>query len=108
MKVGDVKDVVAWVNMMPGPNSAPTLHVCGKVTAPTPCYEVDAQFDGLEKSQPPIYRVKVTLRQLPGICVQVLSDKEFHYVETNYSANASQVTVLSDTDSETVDIQIVS
>ncbi|WP_428699556.1 hypothetical protein [Stappia sp.] len=108
MKVGDVKDVVAWVNAMPGPGSAPTLHVTGKVTAPTPCYEVLAEFDGFDKSDPPVYRVKVTLSERPGLCPQVLTDKEFHYVERNYAGTSKQVRVLSDTDSKTVDIQIVS
>jgi len=30
----------AWVNMMPGPNSRPTLHVTGKVVVPTGGYEI--------------------------------------------------------------------
>ena len=30
----------AWVNMMPGPNSRPTLHVTGKVVVPTGGYQI--------------------------------------------------------------------
>ncbi|WP_417768444.1 hypothetical protein [Stappia sp.] len=108
MKVGDVKDVVAWVNVMPGPGSAPTLHVTGKVTAPSPCHQVLAEFDGFDKSEPPVYRVKVVLGEQQGLCPQVLTDKEFHYVERNYAGNSKQLRVLSDTDGKTVDIQTVS
>lgn len=30
----------AWVNMMPGPNARPTLHVTGKVVVPTGGYQI--------------------------------------------------------------------
>lgn len=30
----------AWVNMMPGPNQRPTLHVAGKVVVPTGGYQI--------------------------------------------------------------------
>ena len=104
MKVGDVKNVVAWVDLMPGPGRTPTLHVTGKVTAPTPCHEVLAEFAGLEKSEPPVYLVEVTLREGAGICPQVLTDRDFHYIERNYGGAAKSVRVFSDSESETAKI----
>lgn len=105
MDIGDVKEVVAWVNLMPGPGRTPTLHVTGKVTAPTPCHEVLAEFAGLDKSEPPVYRIEVTLREGGDLCPDVLTDKEFRYIERNYAGTAATVRVSSDTDSETAPIR---
>ncbi|WP_186396102.1 hypothetical protein [Stappia sp. TSB10GB4] len=105
MDVGDVKEVAAWVNLMPGPGRTPTLHVTGTVTAPTPCHEVVAEFGGLDPSQPPVYRVRIRFRQEPGLCPQVLTDKAFRHSERNYAGTATTVRVSSDTDSETAPIR---
>jgi len=105
MKVGQLSDLHAWINKMPpGP---PSIHATGKITAPTPCYDALAEFAGLNKSNPPIYRVKVTLRQRPGVCIEVLSDVPFSYAQPNYVDNAEQMTIFSEQDSKTITIEIV-
>src|SRR5580704_13544253 len=84
-KVGELSDLHAWVDKMPpGPAS---IHATGKITAPTPCYDALAEFAGLDKSNPPIYLVKVTLRQRPGGCIEVLTNIAFSYVQPNYADN---------------------
>ncbi|WP_249694419.1 hypothetical protein [Stappia sp. WLB 29] len=100
MDVGDVKEVAAWVDLMPGPGRTPTLHVTGTVTVPTPCHEVMAEFAGIETSEPPVYLVEVTLREGAGPCPQVLTDMKFHYIERSYAGAARTVRVFSGSDSE--------
>src|SRR5580700_3517026 len=90
-KVGEISDLHAWVDKMPpGPAS---IHAIGKITAPTPCYDALAEFAGLDKSNPPIYLVKVTLRQRPGVCIQVISNVAFSYAQPNYADNAEKMTI---------------
>jgi hypothetical protein len=106
-KLGELSDLHAWVDKMPpGPAS---IHATGKITAPTPCYDALAEFAGLDKSNPPIYLVKVTLRQRPGpgACIQVVSNIAFSYSQPNYTDNAEKMTIFSDQDSKTIPIEIV-
>jgi len=104
-KLGELSDLHAWVDKMPpGPAS---IHATGKITAPTPCYDALAEFAGLDKSNPPIYLVKVTLRQRPGACIQVLTNIAFTYVQPNYADNAEKMTIFSEQDSKTIPIEIV-
>jgi hypothetical protein len=105
MKVGELKDLSAWVNKMPpGPYS---LHAAGKITAPTPCYDALAVYAGDDKSNPPVYRVKITLLQHPGICIQKLTDISFRYSQPNYVGNDASMTIFSDQDSKTIPIDVV-
>ena len=105
MKVGELKALHAWANKTPpGPFS---LHAVGTVTAPTPCYEAVGEYAGDDKSNPPVYRVKITVRQLPGNCVQKLADIPFRYGQPNYAGTHAQMTIFSDQDSKTVPIDVV-
>ena len=104
-KVGELSELHAWVDKMPpGPAS---IHATGKITAPTPCYDAVAEFAGLDKSNPPIYLVKVTLRQRPGVCIEVLTNIGFSYVQPNYADNAEKMTISSEQDSKTIPIETV-
>ena len=104
-KLGELSDLHAWVDKMPpGPAS---IHATGKITAPTPCYDALAEFAGLDKSNPPIYLVKVTLRLRPGVCIQVISNVAFSYAQPNYADNAEKMTIFSEQDSKTIPIEIV-
>jgi hypothetical protein len=104
-KVGELSELHAWVDKMPpGPAS---IHATGKITAPTPCYDAVAEFAGLEKSNPPIYLVKVTLRQRPGVCIEVLTNIAFSYVQPNYADNAEKMTIFSEQDSKTIPIEMI-
>jgi hypothetical protein len=103
--LSELYDLHAWVDKMPpGPAS---IHATGKITAPTPCYDALAEFAGLDNSNPPIYLVKVTLRPRPGVCIQVVSNVAFSYVQPNYADNAEKMTIFSDQDSKTMPIEIV-
>jgi hypothetical protein len=102
--LSELYDLHAWIDKMPpGPAS---IHATGKITAPTPCYDAVAEFAGLDKSNPPIYLVKVTLRPRPGVCIQVVSNVAFSYVQPNYADNAEKMTMFSDQDSKTITIEI--
>ncbi len=104
-KLGELSDLHAWVDKMPpGPAS---IHATGKITAPTPCYDALAEFAGLDKSNPPIYLVKVTLKQRPDVCIQVISNVAFSYAQPNYADNAETMTIFSEQDSKTIPIEIV-
>lgn len=104
-KVGELKDLSAWANKMPpGPFS---LHAIGKITAPTPCYDATAEYAGDDKSNPPVYRLKISLRQHPGICIQKLTDIPFRYAQSNYVGNHANMTIFSDQDSKTIPIDVV-
>ena len=99
-KVGEIKEPYAWVNKMPpGP---PSLHAVGLITAPTPCYEAVTDYAGDLRSNPPVYRIKVTLHQRPGLCPQVLTDIPFRYTQPNYAGNHDRAEIFSDQDSKTI------
>ena len=105
MKIGDLKDLIAWANkMLPGPFS---LHAKGEVTAPTPCHDAIAEYAGEDKSNPPIYRLKVTLIQKPGVCIQRLSDIPFAYTQQNYLGNHQKMEIFTDKDSKIIAIDFV-
>ena len=102
-KVGELSNLNAWVDMMlPRPAS---IHVTGMITAPTPCYDALAEFVGVANSNSPIYLVKVTLRELPVTCIEVLTNIPFSYERRDYQGNAAKMTIFSVTDSKTVPIE---
>ena len=101
-KVGELKSVVAWVNKMPG--GPPSLHIVGSITAPTPCYDAIVEYKGETTSTPKTYQIIVKLQSKPGVCIQVLSDIGFHYVQPNYSGNADSAQATSDNDAKTAPI----
>ncbi len=101
MNIGDVSEVVAWVNRQPpGP---PSLHVKGFIVAPTPCHTTSTKHIGDSKSLPPIYLLRVDTHP-GGTCIQMLSRVPFHHVEANYAGNHGQVQVGSETSGVTVPI----
>jgi len=106
-KVGELKDLGAWINKMPGVQ--PSIHATGMITAPTPCFNAFTEYAGDDKSNPPIYQVKVTLRPIPGVaaCIQKLTDISFFYMQPNYAGTHKQMTIFSDQDSKTISIEIV-
>ncbi|MCO5159575.1 MAG: hypothetical protein M9939_00440 [Mesorhizobium sp.] len=97
----------AWVDKMPPPPDG--IHLRGTITAPTPCHETATSYEGDSKSNPPIYRVKVSIVEpSPDLtCVQVIADIPFAYDEANYVGNHEQMEVFSDNDSKTVKIEVV-
>ncbi len=103
--VGDLSELAAWINRMPG--GAPRLHVIGEITAPTPCYDVVAEFAGETAAIPSTYRLEVSLRPQDGICIQRVQALEFHFTADDYQGNANEVEVISGDRRETIPIEPV-
>jgi hypothetical protein len=103
-KVGELSDVHAWVNRMPGAQAS--LHITGLITAPTPCHEAAAEETS--GSTATDFRIDVAIKDPPAgsMCIQVLSDIQFNF-ETPASGSPETATVTSDADSKTVDIEEV-
>ncbi|HEX2511724.1 MAG TPA: hypothetical protein VHK44_03920, partial [Xanthobacteraceae bacterium] len=74
-----------------------------------PCYDALAEYAGDLESNPPVYRVRVTLRQQPGpgACTLALRDITFRYMQPNYTGKHKKVQVFSDRDSKEVAIRVV-
>jgi hypothetical protein len=102
-KIGDLDDLMAWVTTMP-PGPA-TLHVIGEVKAPTPCHDAVADYAGDDKSNPPVYRLKVTWVARPGMCIQKASDIQFRYTQPNYAGSYKEIEVFTDSDKDAVTIE---
>jgi hypothetical protein len=103
-RIGELSDLYAWVNKMPpGPAS---IHATGKITAPTPCYHALAQFAGVDKSNPSIHLVKITLWRRLGYCTQRLTDIPFSYERPNYADRSEKMRLFSDQDSKTILIEV--
>jgi hypothetical protein len=110
LEVGEIHDskelpLSAWVNKMPG--SPPSLHVRGFITAPTPCHTTVTRYEGDSKTNPPIYRIKISFVDPPKgtICLQTLWPVEFDYDQQNYAGNHASVEIFSDTHSRTKDLE---
>lgn len=110
-KVGTILDdkehpLYAWVNKIPG--QPPSLHVIGSIVAPTPCHETVTTYEGDSKSNPPVYRIKVSIVEpRAGACPQVISAVAFRYDQPNYAGSHQEVEVFSDTDSKVKGIEVV-
>lgn len=62
IKCSLVKDLCAWVNMMPG--SQPTLHVTGVVAIGNESDSATISFDSIEKSNPPNLVLKIEYKTI--------------------------------------------
>ena len=105
--VGALSDVHAWVNKMPGPGAQATLHVTGLITAPTPCHE--AKAEEAADSDTTDLRIAVAIAEPPAgsMCIAVLSDIQFRFEKPANGAAPGEVTVGSEADSVTVDVEEV-
>ena len=104
-QVGELHNISAWIDLQPGPDR-PTLHIVGSITAPTPCHTVSASYEGDEKSNPPIYLLKVSLDAGKGICPQVLTNLSFHHTQDKFAGNHLQAKIFhGDGPVTTVDIE---
>ena len=83
-----------------------SINAAGMIMAPNPCYDALVAFAGMDKSNPPIYRVKVTLQEQHGFCIQAFADIPFSYRQWNYAGRAAKITIFSGSDSKTVPIEV--
>lgn len=80
------RDWAAWVNLMPGPDASPTLHVTGKVDVRTGGYTFDWQTGPLDRSATPKLRLKLIPKAPDGMATMAITTEE-----VNYSAPASGI-----------------
>lgn len=104
--VGEITKVIAWKNTM-GPEP-PTLHVIGKIFAPTPCHEVRCVYVGDDKTNPPVYILELRFVAPPARCATVIWEKEFQYEQQNFAGVHQEVEVRSTLVSVRAAIQTVS
>lgn len=100
--VGRLSELSAWHDKMPG--SEPSLHLVGKITAPTPCHDAVTELAGEAEGT---LRVAVTLVEKEGFCTENLADLEFRYDQPGYSGSATSVEISSASDTQTVPIETV-
>lgn len=80
------RDWAAWVNLMPGPDASPTLHVTGKVDVRTGGYTFDWQTGPLDRSARPKLRLKLIPKAPDGMATMAITTEE-----VNYSAPAGGI-----------------
>ncbi|MFN4225931.1 MAG: hypothetical protein ACK4HR_06395 [Hyphomonas sp.] len=73
------RDWAAWVNLMPGPDATPTLHVTGKVDVRTGGYTFDWQTGPLDRSATPKLRLKLIPRAPDGMATMAITTEEVNY-----------------------------
>jgi hypothetical protein len=103
-KIGEISNLHAWINRMP-PRVA-SINATGMITAPNPCYDALAEFTGVDKSNPSIHLVKITLQEDHGFCIQVFTDIPFSYQRWNYAGRAAKITIFSESDSKTIPVEV--
>jgi hypothetical protein len=103
-KVGDLSNLHGWINRMP-PHVA-SINATGMIMAPNPCFDALAEFAGIDKSNPSIYLVKITLQDDHNYCIQVLTDIPFSYRQWNYAGRATKMTIFSESDSKTIPLEV--
>jgi hypothetical protein len=78
------KKLTAWVAVE---QKSQTLYVLGTVAAPTPCHDPIARYAYDEKTNPPIYVIKLEFIKRPDICIEVEWDREVRFEQPNYAGN---------------------
>lgn len=73
------RDWAAWVNLMPGPDATPTIHVTGKVDVRTGGYTFDWQTGPLDRSATPKLRLKLIPIAPDGMATMAITTEEVHY-----------------------------
>jgi len=73
------RDWAAWVNLMPGPDASPTVHVTGKVDVRTGGYTFDWQTGPLDRSATPKLRLKLIPIAPDGMATMAITTEEVNY-----------------------------
>lgn len=73
------RDWAAWVNLMPGPDASPTVHVTGKVDVRTGGYTFDWQTGPLDRSATPKLRLKLIPKAPDGMATMAITTEEVNY-----------------------------
>ncbi|MBB4099650.1 hypothetical protein [Sphingomonas kyeonggiensis] len=102
------KDWKAWVNVMPGPGSSPTLHVTGHAITPTGGWKVVLNTGPLDKALPPTQHFAL-VATAPGQVTQVVTEWDLQ-VEIQDAQPKYKAVVIScgSTGIATIPVEIVS
>ena len=77
--VVDSRNWHAWVDVMPGPDSAPRLHVSGEVDMPTPGYVFEWREGAADRSATPVQRLILEATPPDGMTAQVITPEQVKY-----------------------------
>lgn len=73
------RDWAAWVDMMPGPDMTPTIHVTGKVDVRTGGYTFEWKQGPLDRSATPALRLKLVPKAPDGMATMAITTEEVHW-----------------------------
>lgn len=89
----DSRDWSAWINRMPGPGAAPTVHVSGKVDVRTGGYTFEWQEGPMDRSAVPALRLKLVAIAPDGMATQAITTQEVKYEAPALSMGYSRVII---------------
>ncbi len=89
----DSRDWAAWINKMPGPGAAPTIHVTGKVDVRTGGYTFEWKEGPMDRSAVPALRLKLLPIIPDGMATQMITTEEVKYEAPALSTGYSRVIV---------------
>lgn len=103
------KDWKAWVDVMPGPGSSPTLHITGQATTSTSGWKLALNAGPLDKSLPPSQHFDFVATAPTGPVQQVITTQEVK-AEINNAQPKYKAVVIScgSTGIATIPVEIVS
>lgn len=87
------RDWEAWINRMPGPDAAPTVHVVGKVEVATPGYSFDWVVGPTDRSATPALRLRLVATKPDSMVNQVITTEEVKYEGPVLGAGISRVII---------------
>lgn len=87
------REWAAWVNRMPGPGAAPTLHLSGKVDVRSGGYTFDWEQGPLDRSATPALRLRLVPKAPDGMATMAITTEEVKYEEPLSGITYSRVLV---------------
>lgn len=75
----DSRDWEAWLDVMPGIDPSPTIHVVGKVDVRTGGYAFEWQEGPLDRSAMPALRLRLIPVKPDDMALQAITTEEVHY-----------------------------
>ena len=87
------RDWQAWINVMPGPNAKPTLHIQGEVDMPTPGWSVELIGGPADRMNPPGLRFRLEAEKPHGMVTQVITPTQVRYAETTPYSQIRQIII---------------
>lgn len=77
--VYDSRNWGAWLDVMPGPNATPKLHITGEVDLPTPGYTAQWTAGPADRANPPAQHFDLSFTPPDGMVTQVITPMAVKY-----------------------------